>query len=141
MEVIQRKGEHLVWREPGAIATHDAEAVGVAVEAKRKIGLAAAHEPGRLGHAGFVRLGRAAAEKRVQVFVKTGDLRAGLLEQRVEVAPPGAVHQLDGDAQLGFADGLQVNQFADAPEVRRGRVEFRATKRAYHGGLRLPALG
>ena len=140
-EVIQRQREHLVRREPGAVAIDDAEAVGVAVEAQRKIGLAAAHEPGRLGHAGFVRLGRAAAEKRVQVFVKTGDLRTGLLEQRVEVAAAGAVHQLDGDAQLGFADGPQVDQLANAVEVRWGGVEFPATERADDGSLWLPALG
>ena len=49
-EVIQRQREHLVRREPGAVAIHDAEAVGVAVQPQPEPGLASANQRRGFAH-------------------------------------------------------------------------------------------
>ena len=140
-EVIQCQREHLVGREPGAVAIDDAEAVGVAVQPQPEPGLASANQRRGFAHPLRAWLGRAAAKERVEGVAEANDVGAGLLKQRVEIAPAGAVHQLHRDLQLGPADRPQVDELADAFQVGRSRVECLALERAHHGGLGLPPLG
>ena len=131
----------MVWGEPGAVAIHDAKAVGVAVQTQPEQGLASANQRRGFAHPLRAWLGRAAAKERVEGVAEANDVGAGLLKQRVEIAPAGAVHQLHHDLQLGPADRLQVDELADAFQVGRSRVECLALERAHHGGLGLPPLG
>ena len=50
LQMIQRQRENLVRRQPGAVFVHNAEAVGVTVEAETDLRLAAADELADVGH-------------------------------------------------------------------------------------------
>ena len=99
LQMIERQRQNLVGREPRAVLVDNAEAIGVAVEAKAELRFAAADEFADFGHAFGIGLGMMSAKERIEFIVKDGDLGAGVFEQRVEVAAAGAVHEFDGDFQ------------------------------------------
>ncbi len=145
LQVIQGQREDLIRCQPGAVLVHDAETVGVAVQAQAELRLAAANEFADLGHAVCVRLGMMPAEERVQFVVEDGDFRAGFFQQRVEVAAARAIHEFDGNFELRLLDGCEVHEFVDLFEVGGLRIErlalIRADDRAFESPVAIHQLG
>ena len=142
LQVVERERENLVRGEPHAALVHNAEAVGIAIQAEAELRLAREDELADFFHAVRVRLGVVAAEERVQLVVEGRDLRAAVLgEERVEVAAPGAIHQLDGDLELRVPDDVEVDELANLLKVVGLRVNGLAGERADDGGLEGPAGG
>ena len=140
LEVIQSEGEHLVRSEPSAVAIHDAEAVGVAIEAEAEVGLAAADECADFAHAFGVRFRMVAAEEGIDFIMEDGDARARFCEEMVEIAVAGAVHQFDGDFQAGLPDGGEINQLAQLFEIIGQGINRPAREGADGGGGESPVL-
>ena len=52
-----------------------------------------------------------------------GDFDAGFAQQGVGIAASGAPERIEDDAQAGFLDDGEVDDFAQAGEIHSARVE------------------
>src|SRR2546430_17091393 len=50
------------------------------------------------------------AKKRIRFIVKNRQLGAAFGEQFIEITAPGAIHQLDRDLELSFANRVEFDQ-------------------------------
>ena len=81
------------------------------------------------------------AEEGIRKIVEARDLYAGVFQHCIEVAAARAVHQFYGNLELGFLNGLEINELSDALEVRRHRIDLFARVGANDAALELPVLG
>src|SRR6185369_13567217 len=72
--------------------------------------------------------------------MENGQLRTRLLQQVVEVTAPGAIHKLDGNFQLPFPDGFEIDQFTKLFKIIGPRVKSFAAVGPDDGALKRPFL-
>jgi len=71
-----------------------------------------------------VGFGGVAAEKDVAIIVDGGDVDAVVAEDVAAVAASGSPEGIEDDLQVGFLDGGEVDEFAEALEVGGLDVDF-----------------
>src|SRR5207245_732743 len=99
------------------------KAVGVAVETQTQLGFAAADKPADFGHAFGVWLRVMTAEKRIEFVMEHRDLCARLLQQGIEVTPPGAIHEFHRNFESRLLNRAEVQHFAQLFEILRLRID------------------
>ena len=83
----------------------------------------------------------AASEERIDFIMETREARARLLQKRIQVTPPGAVHQFNCDSESRFADGGKINQSFDLFKIFRLRIECLANEGPDFRAFHVPVFG
>ena len=139
--MIQGERENLIGCEPRAVLVYHTKAIGIPVQPEGEVCFAAADTGGGFGHSLGIGLRRLSAEEGIRKIMESCDLYAGVFQHCIEVAAARAVHQFYGDLELGFLNGLEINELSDALEVRRHRIDLFARVGANDAALELPVLG
>ena len=82
-----------------------------------------------------------AAEHRIRLGVEDGHGRTVLLQQFIEVARAGAIHELHADLELGLLDRGEVDELAELLEVVGLGIDLLALVSADNRSLEAPAGG
>src|SRR3954464_5183454 len=103
-QMVERESEDLVWCQPGPILIHNSKTIRVSIEAESHLRFALPNEIAYLVHSFRIRFRMMSAEEGIKLVVESGDFGASFLEEGIEVAASGPIHQFHRQLHAGAAN-------------------------------------
>ncbi len=121
---LQQHRETLVRVDEAAVFGDRANAVGIAIDRQAGAAFFAHHGFLEGFHVRQNRLRIDAGKQRIHLSANLQVRNPGALEDAGQHSPPGAVHDVDGEAEAGLGDQAHIGEFLDGGDIGRFEIDL-----------------